>query len=145
MGKLGTAGGLSGQASAPKPVDAEWGVSRRWPGGWRPSNRIGRAVCREGLHILYPRSVDPGNSAVTEHLGTPLSADPQTPAVLAVVLACAPAKPLHPRITGWAPRSGPPSNPLTFASGRSLMRKRFLLKLSFRTLAQLKALILVKP
>lgn len=37
------------------------------------------------------------------------------------------------------------SNPLTFASGRSLMRKRFLLKLSFRTLAQLKALILVKP
>lgn len=34
---------------------------------------------------------------------------------------------------------------LTLASGRSLMRKRFLLKLSLRTLAQLKALIFVTP
>lgn len=34
---------------------------------------------------------------------------------------------------------------LTFASGLSLMRKRFLLKLSLRILDQLKALILVCP
>lgn len=34
---------------------------------------------------------------------------------------------------------------LTFTSGRSFIRKRFLLKLSFRTFAQLKALILVWP
>lgn len=34
---------------------------------------------------------------------------------------------------------------LTFKSGRSFMRKRFLLKLSLRTLDQLKEFILVCP
>lgn len=49
------------------------------------------------------------------------------------------------RAIPWLNGSPLPLGPLTLASGRSLMRKRFLLKLSFRTLAQLKALILVKP
>lgn len=59
---------------------------------------------------------------------------------------------LHRHLGTWRPvghsfsRSPPLSwDLLTLESGRSLMRKRFLLKLSFRTFAQLKALIFVKP
>lgn len=53
------------------------GVSRGWPGGWSPAKAW---VCREGLNILYPGCVYPGDSTVIEPLGRTLGTDPQTPA-----------------------------------------------------------------
>lgn len=149
MRKLGTAGGLCGQGSAPNLGDAKCGLKevaqRREPQQLYRSGYGGGGA----QHILYPRSVYAGESVVTEHLGTPLGAGPQTPAQCWLQFQPVPQEsPSIPGITGWAPRSGsvpPRPHPLTLASGRSLMRKRFLLKLSFLTFAQLKALILVKP
>lgn len=90
------------------------GVSRRWPGGWSPSNCTGQAVWGwgEGLPILYPCSVNPGDSVVTECPGRPVGTDPQTPAQRWLPFQPAPQQsPYVPAVMGWAPRSRSPTLP----------------------------------